>query len=155
MTDSIAIHGDVIQALGRIAWVSMNLEDWTKATCEMVLRQFDSRTPIGEHIKAAVERAHEWPRTPEVIAGIAWLEAAAEAMKQRNHVVHAVPAFSLGPPRRNGLVYIHKAKDGKREPSIETPLEVGPLTAIADGIEATLDGWRDAHMSLHSAQLKQ
>ena len=154
MRASIALPADVVQALGRVAWVSMNLEDWTKSACELVLRQFDTRIHIGEHIRAAIAEAGTWPQTPELEAAIAWLSEAQAAMIRRNHVLHAVPQKSTEDPSRPSLLYFPKLdkRTQTREPPILTPLEVDALTAVSDQMEAAIDGWRETFVALSHAR---
>ena len=54
MLDSIKLSSSVLEALGRLAWSAMNLEDWTNSVCERALGEFDTHLPIGPHIDSAV-----------------------------------------------------------------------------------------------------
>lgn len=149
MKESIYLPESVVQALGRVAWAAINLEDWTNSTCELALGEFDSRVRIGPHIDKAVALLEAWEQPLVLSSAIAWLVQAKQMMIRRNQILHAVPVQTIGDDPKHWLVYFHKGdKQGYRAPNVETSLTIETLLEIAFEIEATLDGWRTAHFAI-------
>lgn len=157
MVDVYALPEAVLLALGRVAWGAINLEDRAKASCELVLRQGDTRIPINTHIGQAVKTIAAWERNPELDRAISWLSNASSVLQTRNQVLHSVPAARFPSLQDNVLVYFPKLEKetGFRGAAIETPLTVEALVAIAEQIEKALGFWRDIALSLHRARESQ
>jgi hypothetical protein len=145
-----------LRALGRIAWAAINLEDWTNSNCELVLSEFDSRIPIGDHIDQAVKVARTWVHSPTTDSAIQWMLRSKELMQQWNQILHSVPVQIL-PDKHDAVVYFPKRdkQSGLRDAAVETSMHHDVLNAIADEFELHLDGWRDARMALNGAKRAQ
>lgn len=161
MLDSIALSSSVLEALGRLAWSAMNLEDWTNAVCERVLGEFDTHHPIGPHIDSAVAELRTWDQTAATVGAIAWLLEAKNGMIRRNQVVHAVPIHMVellesGRKLEPALVYFHRPpKSGERPQPTYTVLNEKTLDNIAGSIEETLTGYVAAFTAISAAKAER
>lgn len=131
-----------VLALGRLAWVAINLEDRASSVVSAVVGE-QKRTPIGAFIDSAIAALGQL-KTVEAKAASEWLANAKAGLKKRNEVLHSVPVTfwveGASGPRYQGLT--HFPNDGG--PAITTLLTPEVLNEKADDLTEVQSGWMTA-----------
>lgn len=149
---------DVLLELGRLIWAAINLEDVAYAMCRSIKPRggpFDD-TPVIERIRRAQKDLEALPDVDLCHRADRWLQAASEALLERNAVLHAVPATfePLLPeitPGNLDPVLAHFPRDKSRSP-VHTHITVAGLQPIRRRLEQARVGWTDLAVELSDAR---
>ena len=135
---------EVLIELGRFTWAAILLGDLTDSLCGVIqyANPREDKRSIGQKIKGARRELRTWRQSPDIDAIDSWLVRAAEALQQRNALLHSVPVVLMD---REGRSVGHALGEMPRAGSeyFERHLTVAGVRQVHRRLSMAQEGWRE------------
>ena len=157
------VDDDTLKEVGRLTLAAVELEDLAYAVCRYVRspRNHLRPPPIGDAIADARKAAAEEFSDVDARGALdEWLARAAEALTQRNEVLHAVPVtFVTVPgttpvPETTGPYLTYMPRDDKRPP-VHRKVSVAELQPVRRALTAAAEGLDDLINRLDASRVQR